>query len=201
MGSRRLLVAMLAVAVLLVGIAVVSLSSRSRATDRQAAAETELADLEDQRAGLEAQVEPLRSDLADQQARLAAVEAHFAPPAVEAVTSAQATMVEGGCSLARSAARDGGPLPDADQVIDLTTPTVVEAHPALEGLDRWTEMIDSAAIQAEVDSCAADERAAVEAEAAAAAAAEAERLDSEPPCDPSQLTITSPVRGTYCVND
>lgn len=32
-------------------------------------------------------------------------------------------------------------------------------------------------------------------------AIQAERLDSEPPCDPSQLTISSPERGTYCVND
>jgi len=68
--------------------------------------------------------------------------------------------------------------------------------------DQWQAFLRPGQVRTSIASCAAEEAAEIAAEqAAAAAAADAARLDPSPPCDPSQLTINSPVRGTYCVID
>ena len=183
--------------------AVVAAQNRADAEHRQAVAEEQgvnTTDLAALRAELDAQH--------DTQARLDAqaetLSALFTPDAVNAVAQVQADAMPGACALARTATRDATPPPNAESY---TAYTIAAAtNPALDGLpDRWGRMVDPTQIQAEIDRCTAEETAIIEAArqaaAAAAAAADSARLDSVPPCDPSQLTITSPVRGTYCVND
>ena len=154
--------------------AVVAAQRRSEAKRRQDAAQEQLLDGTD--------LESLRSDIdtqhatqADLDARAADLSAMFSPDAVNAVAQVQADAMPGACALARTAIRDATPPPNAEAYV---TDTVAAAtNPALDELpDRWGRMIDATQIQAEIDRCAADEQAIVEAERQAAAAAAAQPL-------------------------
>lgn len=183
--------------------AVVAAQNRSEAEDRQAAAEEQVVSTTDL-AALRTELDAQHDTQARLDTRADTLDAMFTPDAINAVAQVQADALPGACALARTATRDATPAPNAQSYVAYAI--AATTSPALDGLpDRWGRMIDPTQIQAEIDRCTTDEQAIIEAArqaaAAAAAAADSARLDSVPPCDPSQLTITSPVRGTYCVND
>ena len=150
--------------------AVVAAQHRSDAEGRQAAAEQQFSNA--------TRLEALRAELDtqhDTQARLDAraetLTALFTPDAVNAVAQVQADALPGACALARTATRDATRPPNAESYVAYAV--AAATNPALDGLpDRWGRMIDPTQIQAEIDRCAADEQAIIDAEAAAAAAAE-----------------------------
>ncbi len=121
------------------------------------------------------ELDSLRSDLDTQHAtqadldnRAETLTAMFSPDAVNAVAQVQADALPGACALARTAARDATPAPNADSYVAYTV--AAATIPALDVLpDRWGRMLDPTQIQAEIDRCAADETAIMEGEAAAAA--------------------------------
>lgn len=142
--------------------AVVAAQHRSDAEDRQAAAEEQAVDTTD--------LQALRSELDaqhDTQARLDAraetLAAMFTPDAVNAVAQVQADALPGACALARTALRAATPPPNAESYAAYAV--AAATNPALDGLpDRWGRMIDPTQIQAEIDRCATDEQAVIDAE-------------------------------------
>ncbi len=204
MGRRAwaLTALLVVVAVGCAAVAVVASQQRSDAQQRQDDAEAQLADASAELDTLRSQATDQEAALTDLDTRAQQLQSMFTPDVLTAIGQVQASAIEGACAAARTATRDGTQLPAGDAVVAYAVTTT--SDDALEGLPaRWGRMVDPTVVQTEIDRCATDEQAIMEAEAAAAAAAAAEsaRLDSVPPCDPSQLTITSPIRGTYCVND
>lgn len=207
MGRRTwALIALLAVVAMgCAAVAVVAFQQRSDAQQRQDDAEAQVGEVGTDLDALRSQVADQEDTLADLDSRAAELRSMFTPAVLTAVSQVQAEAITGACDTARTATRDDTPPPAGEQAAAYAAATAPAGHETLDGLaPRWGRMLDSTALQAEIDRCAADEEAIIEAEAAAqasAAAAEAARLDSVPPCDRSQLTINSPIRGTYCVND
>ena len=203
MGSRTwaLTGALIVVAAALGAWTATNLQARSNSLDHQEVADDLHAVVAARQERLDTRVADTEQTLTETQALVEELREYFAPRVLAAVSRVQANAVETACGQARSATRDGNPPPGAQAVIDLAV--AATTSPALASLgDRWATFLHPAQVQTEIDSCAADEAAQIEAERQAAeAAAEAARLDRVPPCDPSQLTINSPVRGTYCVND
>lgn len=151
--------------------AVSATSSRADADDRHDSAEQELsattADLQEVQAESEAQQEA-QSALDSRAERLAAL---FTPDVLASVLQVQADTVSAACSSARTATRDAAELPTGRAVVDYAIAAGPSTESDLDGLsDRWGRMLDATAVQAEIDRCAADEQAIIDAEAAAAAA-------------------------------
>lgn len=171
----------------------------SEAADRQDRADEVLAVATAHQQRLDARLLDAEQNLAGAEAAVRDQRRYFIPAVLTAVTRVQASATETVCGQARTATRDGTALPDPQAALDRAVADAA-SRPSLAGLDEWERFLQPGEVQAEIDACAADEAALIEAERQAAAA-EAARLDRNPPCDPSQLTINSPTRGTYCVND
>ncbi len=150
--------------------AVVAAQHRADAEHRQAVAEEQVVNTTDLEALL-AELDTQHDTQARLDNRAETLSAMFTPDAVNAIAQVQADALPGACALARTAAGDATPAPNADSYVAYAV--AAATNPALDGLpDRWGRMIDPTQIQAEIDRCAADEQAIIDAEAAAAAAAE-----------------------------
>lgn len=134
---------------------------------------------------------------ADAEGRAGRLRRLFTPEAVDAVVQFQDQTVASGCDVARTATRDGTELRTGVQVVDYAVATTTD--PALDDLpDRWPQMIDPTAVQAEIDRCAADEAAVIEAERQAAAA---EVESSRDPCQQMVDQLIAEGRGPGWVED
>lgn len=167
-------------------VAVVAAQQRSDAQQRQGNSEAQIGEVGTELDTLRSQAADQEETLADLDTRAQQLKSMFTPDALTAITQVQAEAITGACDTSRTAARDGTPPPAGEQAAAYAATTAPAAHDALEGLpQRWGSMIDASALQAEIDRCAADEQAAIDAEAAAAAAVAAQ----SPPVDCAGETI------------
>lgn len=202
-GPWRPLV-LLVLGLLLVGVVVVRLGGSSDDGDLEArldGAESEVEGLRKQVAGLE-RVAAMRD------VELAEAGAPFSSEFLAAIEQVQHEVAEGVCASGRSAAREGQPVPAADDVVRLVASGEVAVHPVLVPVEGWISLLDVEAADAEARRChdeemqlideeervAEEARLAAEAEARAAEEAEEaqrsgeeaetetpEPSDSEPP--------------------
>lgn len=162
------------VSVACVLLTVTANNHRANAEDRQDADEEQLLETASELEDLQADVNARTDAQADLQTRADTLDAIFRPDVLSAIVQVQADTSDGACASARTATRDATAPPTGDSVVAFAVATAPSGHAELDGLPgQWGRMLDSAAVQAEIDRCAADEQAIIDAEAAAAAAAAA----------------------------
>lgn len=168
MTSRTwaLTLALVLVAVGLGAWTAVNAQTWSEAADRQDDADAVVAVAAERHERLDAQVSNAEQALSERQAEVSGQRRYFTPEVLAAVSEVQSTATDAACQQARAATRDGNDLPAAQVVVDLAVAGA--ASPALADLDdRWAAFIGPAVVQTEIDACAADEAALIEAELAA----------------------------------
>ena len=123
----------------------------------------------------------------------------FMPQAVTAIATVQTTVTESACTAARTATREETGLPSGAQVIEFAVAASTDS--TLDNVsDRWAELIDAAPVQTEIDRCAAEESAAIEAERQAASAASAAAAASESPIGYSECLADIPDYPELCLD-
>lgn len=170
MGRRAwvLTALLVVVAVACAAVAVVAAQQRSDAQQQKDDAEAQSTDAATELDALRTQAAGQQATLTDLDTRAQQLQSMFTPDVLTAIGQVQAEAIAGACTTARTATRDGTDLPAGDVAASYAAATAPAAHDNLDGLPpRWSRMIDPTALQAEIDRCAADEQAIMDAEAAA----------------------------------
>lgn len=177
--------------------AVVATQNRADAEQRQEAAEQQLLDHASDLGSLQTEVDSQAATQAELDSRVDTLATMFTPDVLGAVVQVQADAVPAACASARTATRDAVALTTGDSVMVFAVASAPAAHPVLDGLpQRWGRMLDPTAVQAEIDRCAADEAAIIEAERQAAAAAAA----AETPIGYSECIAAVPGASGACLD-
>lgn len=201
-GSQRHTAAVIAVVLgvavaVFVTVTVMAARNWTDARDRGASTQAALDELAVTSESTAADLGAALQAQADAEGRAGRLRRLFTPEAVDAVVQFQDETAASGCDVARTSTRDGTELRTGVQVADYAAAT--NTDPALDGVpDRWSQMIDPTAVQAEIDRCAADEAARIEGERQAAAA---EAESSRDPCQQMVDQLIAEGRGPGWVED
>ena len=168
--ARAVTAALTMAAVVCAGVSVVAVRGWADSRNGQDAAGEQLVAATHQVRTARHELQVQQDALADAEHRVERLMALYRPDVVVAVSQVQTTAAAAGCTQARNATRDGSALPTGGAVMDLTVVTAPASVPALHGLGRrWAGMLQPEVIQAEIDTCTADETAQIEVEQQAAA--------------------------------
>lgn len=179
MSSRTTIATVLltVVAVVFLGVAVKASGAWSDARQGRDAAQTGLDTAQVDAESVAVDLGAAQQGQARAEQRTDRLSAVFTPQAVTTVATLQARVTEGSCTAARAATREGTDLPTGAEVIEFAVAASTES--TLDNVsDRWADLLDSAQAQTEIDRCAAEEAAAIEAERDAADAAAAAASES-----------------------
>lgn len=147
-------------------------------------------DLEARLAGAESEVAALRDEIAGLEAsrgvrdlELAEARAPFSSEFLAAVGQVQGDVADAACRSGRSAARKGQPVPIADEVVGVVASRAEAGRPVLVTVENWISLSDVGATDAEVRRCHDDEMQLIDEEQRAAeearSAAETEARTAE----------------------